>query len=209
MAGLIQGAAWYHGEGVYKTLPQIAIFMVLRAMLGLFIIAGAVIGLWNAILTLRRGEPLGGLCAGRRCESMKMTPALVVIGSLLVFWSSVIIAIVLPAMTIDEQPSDLWRPWSAKEAAGHDLYVRNGCSYCHSQFVRVVDSDLGAERIAQKGDYVGYTPAILGTDAHGSGPLAGRRRASRRLAGRAFHEPALHAADVADALVGIPRPGSH
>ncbi len=58
MAGLIQGEAWYHGEGVYKTLPQIAIFMVLRAMLGLFIIAGAVIGLWNAIQTVRRGEPL-------------------------------------------------------------------------------------------------------------------------------------------------------
>ncbi len=98
---------------------------------------------------------------------MKMTPALVVIGGLLVFWCSVIIAIILPAMTINESPSELWRPWSAKEAAGHDLYVRNGCSYCHSQFVRVVDSDLGSERIAQKGDYVGYTPAILGTERIG------------------------------------------
>jgi len=56
-AGLIQGSAWYQGEGVYKTLPQIAIFMVLRALLGLFIIAGAVIGLCNAVLTVKRGEP--------------------------------------------------------------------------------------------------------------------------------------------------------
>ena len=95
---------------------------------------------------------------------MKMTPALVVIGGLMVFWCSVIIAVILPAMTINEKPSELWRPWTAKEAAGHDLYVRNGCSYSHSQFVRVMDSDLGSERIAQKGDYVGYTPAILGTE---------------------------------------------
>ncbi|MGO8706001.1 MAG: cbb3-type cytochrome c oxidase subunit I [Candidatus Brocadiia bacterium] len=56
-AGLIQGSAWYQGEGVYKTLPQIAIFMILRALLGLFIIAGAAIGLCNAVLTVKRGEP--------------------------------------------------------------------------------------------------------------------------------------------------------
>lgn len=94
---------------------------------------------------------------------MKMTPALVVIGSLMVFWCSVIIAIILPAMTLNDKPSELWRPWSAKEAAGHDLYVRNGCSYCHSQFIRVMDSDLGSERIAQQGDYVGnIPPAKLG-----------------------------------------------
>jgi cytochrome c oxidase cbb3-type subunit 1 len=57
-AGLIQGSAWYQGEGVYKVLPEIAPYMALRALLGLFIIAGAVIGLWNAILTVKRGEPI-------------------------------------------------------------------------------------------------------------------------------------------------------
>ena len=34
-------------------------------------------------------------------------------------------------------------------------------------FVRTIDWDLGAERIAQRGDYVGYTPAILGTERTG------------------------------------------
>ena len=52
---------------------------------------------------------------------MKMTPALVVIGSLMVFWCSVIVAVILPAMTINEKPSDQWRSWTAKEAAGHVL----------------------------------------------------------------------------------------
>jgi len=98
---------------------------------------------------------------------MKMTPALVVIGGLMVFWSSVIIAIILPATTLNERPSESWRQWTAREEAGHDLYVRNGCSYCHSQFVRVVDWGQGAERIAEKGDYVGYNPAILGTERTG------------------------------------------
>jgi cbb3-type cytochrome c oxidase subunit II len=98
---------------------------------------------------------------------MKMTPALALVGSLMVFWTSVFLVIILPSATMEERPSAAWRPWTAQEAAGHDLYVRNGCSYCHSQFIRVTDQDLGAHRIAERGDYVGYQPAILGTERTG------------------------------------------
>ena len=99
--------------------------------------------------------------------NMKMTPALVVIGGLLVFWASVFIAVILPGVTMDEKPSEIWRTWTPDETAGHLLYVQNGCSYCHSMFIRTIDWDLGAERIAQRGDYAGYTPAILGTERTG------------------------------------------
>ena len=98
---------------------------------------------------------------------MKMTPALVVVGGLLVFWSSIFIAVILPVVTMEEPPSGAWRTWTAAEDAGHDLYVRNGCSYCHSLYVRVTDWDLGADRIAERGDYVGQNPAILGTERTG------------------------------------------
>jgi cytochrome c oxidase cbb3-type subunit II len=98
---------------------------------------------------------------------MKMTPALLVVGSLLVFWSSVFVIVILPAVTLHETPSDAWQPWSPAETQGHQLYVQNGCSYCHSQFVRVTDWDNGAARIAQKGDYYQYDPAILGTERTG------------------------------------------
>jgi cytochrome c oxidase cbb3-type subunit 1/cytochrome c oxidase cbb3-type subunit I/II len=57
-AGLIQGSSWLNGEGVYKVLPQIAPYMFLRMLLGLFIIASAYIGLYNVIATIRRGQPL-------------------------------------------------------------------------------------------------------------------------------------------------------
>ena len=56
---------------------------------------------------------------------------------------------------------------AAGEQAGHELYVANGCSYCHSQFIRTIDWGLGAERIAQAGDYVEQQPAILGTERTG------------------------------------------
>jgi cytochrome c oxidase cbb3-type subunit II len=99
--------------------------------------------------------------------NIKMTPALVVIGGLMVFWSSVFVAVILPSFTMDEKPSEIWRAWTPEESAGHLLYVQNGCSYCHSMFVRTIDWDLGAERIAQRGDYANYTPAILGTERTG------------------------------------------
>lgn len=100
---------------------------------------------------------------------MKMTPALLVIGGLMVFWSSVIVAVIIPAATMDEKPKveDNWQPWNDDLKHGNQLYVANGCSYCHSQFVRTVDSDLGADRIAQRTDYFEEEPIILGTERWG------------------------------------------
>ena len=58
-AGLIQGASWRSGEGVYKVLPQMAPYMFLRALLGVAIISAAAIGLYNVIMTIWKGEPIG------------------------------------------------------------------------------------------------------------------------------------------------------
>jgi len=85
----------------------------------------------------------------------------------MVFWASTFIMVILPAMMMEVEPSDIWRPWTPDEQAGNKLYVTNGCSYCHSQFVRTMDWERGAERIAQAGDYYGQTPAILGTERTG------------------------------------------
>lgn len=56
IAGLIQGEAWYNGETVYRVLPQINAYMMMRAGFGVFIIAGAVIGLYVIVMTVRKGE---------------------------------------------------------------------------------------------------------------------------------------------------------
>lgn len=98
---------------------------------------------------------------------MRMTPALLVIGGLLVFWASVFIIVILPVTTIHPSPSEIWRPVTAEEEQGYRLYVNNGCSYCHSKYIRIVDWGLGAERIAQSGDYIDQSPVLLGTERTG------------------------------------------
>ena len=50
--GLIQGNAWYNGETLYRTLPEIQPYYILRASLGTFIMIGAYLGLYNMIRSL-------------------------------------------------------------------------------------------------------------------------------------------------------------
>jgi cbb3-type cytochrome oxidase subunit 1 len=57
-AGLIQGQDWLNGETVYRVVPLIKPYMILRLAFGLLIIAGAIIGLYNVIMTFYKGETI-------------------------------------------------------------------------------------------------------------------------------------------------------
>ena len=52
IAGLIQGNAWYIGETLYRTLPMLQPYYVARASLGLIIVIGAYIGVYNVVRSL-------------------------------------------------------------------------------------------------------------------------------------------------------------
>ena len=52
IAGLIHGQAWINGETVYRVLPQIHPYYIVRVMLGLTIAVGAYIGLYNIIRSI-------------------------------------------------------------------------------------------------------------------------------------------------------------
>jgi cytochrome c oxidase cbb3-type subunit I len=54
IAGLIQGSGWLNGEDVYRILPQIHLYMVLRAATALPLLIAAVIGVFNIFMSLYR-----------------------------------------------------------------------------------------------------------------------------------------------------------
>jgi len=56
VAGLIQGAAWLTGETVYKTLPDLKPFFVVRAVGGSMVVVGAYIQAYNIYKTVRSGQ---------------------------------------------------------------------------------------------------------------------------------------------------------
>ena len=94
---------------------------------------------------------------------MRMTPKLLIGGSLVIFAAVFFISVFLPAVTQSDRPSETFRRRSPLEEAGRKIFIQNGCSYCHSQYIRPVDWDLGAERIAQAGDYIQDRPHQLGS----------------------------------------------
>lgn len=98
---------------------------------------------------------------------MKMNPPIIITGSALLFAATFFISALLPWMTITDQPSEIYRPRTPLENEGRKVYVNNGCTYCHTQFIRPIDWDIGAERIARPGDYIEDQPHLLGTERTG------------------------------------------
>jgi len=98
---------------------------------------------------------------------MKMTPRLIFLGSALILAAVVFVVVLVPYLTRHDAPSELHRLRSSEESAGRALYIANGCVYCHSQSIRTIDWGLGAERIAQAGDYVADRPILLGSQRTG------------------------------------------
>jgi cytochrome c oxidase cbb3-type subunit 1 len=52
IVGLIQGNAWLNGETVYRVLPEVHMYYVIRASIGLLIFFGALIGFYNIMRSL-------------------------------------------------------------------------------------------------------------------------------------------------------------
>jgi len=98
---------------------------------------------------------------------VKMTLKLIVYGGLVIFACVLFVAVILPWITVSDKPSNIFRTRTALEEKGRSLYIANGCTYCHTQFVRNIDWGLGAERIAQSGDYVAERPHLLGSERTG------------------------------------------
>jgi len=58
-------------------------------------------------------------------------------------------------------------PRSAEAERGRQVYLREGCGFCHTQFVCDLPMDRPFGRPSRPGDYVGEHPPMLGTQRTG------------------------------------------
>ncbi len=98
---------------------------------------------------------------------MRRSDGIIIIGSTLVVLAAIFSTVMWPFMTIHQRPSDQWRPLTPLEERGRQIYVANGCTYCHSQYIRPQDWGHGAVRIAKAGDYYQQQPHLLGSERTG------------------------------------------
>jgi cytochrome c oxidase cbb3-type subunit 2 len=89
-------------------------------------------------------------------------------GSTLVYAGLAIVMGVLPGITLSQTPAGPGvKPLTPIEAEGRDVYVANGCSYCHTQQVRPLPQDQGFGRPSAPGDFAYQTPELLGSERTG------------------------------------------
>jgi len=102
-------------------------------------------------------------------KKMLMTPLMATVGAMLAFFTVVFVVVYLPTTTFEPEPSENWRPLSEQEMQGRNVFLANGCIYCHSGFTRPQDAFASQyyvySRVSEPGDYegAGETPNLFGT----------------------------------------------
>lgn len=89
-------------------------------------------------------------------------------GSTLVYLGLALLMGVLPGIELSRTPAGPGVvPLTPLQARGRDVYVANGCSYCHTQQVRPLAQDKVFGRPSAPGDFAYQTPELLGSERTG------------------------------------------
>ena len=96
-------------------------------------------------------------------------PILIVLGAFAVMASAICLLVLAPAAMLGEvRPPAGLAPYTARQLAGRQVYIANGCLYCHSQQIRdpafTTDVDRGwGNRATVPADYFYDRPHLMGT----------------------------------------------
>jgi cytochrome c oxidase cbb3-type subunit II len=94
--------------------------------------------------------------------------SLIVGGSTLVYAVLALMMAVVPGFELSRTAAGPGvHPLTAIESQGREVYVANGCSYCHTQQVRPVDEDKVFGRPSAASDFAYQTPELLGSERTG------------------------------------------
>jgi len=92
----------------------------------------------------------------------------IVAAAVIVFSVLTLVMAVLPALREQafSTPASV-TPRTGDAERGRQVYMREGCGFCHTQFVRDLPMDRPYGRASQPGDYVLEDPPMLGTQRTG------------------------------------------
>jgi cbb3-type cytochrome oxidase subunit 1 len=180
VAGLQQGYTWVAGvqsrefanvgDGFRNSLEPIEGLQVAQ-FVGLGMVVVALVLFVAGVL--RHGASRAGASSTPLSLEMPTAPLRGVLqGALALFVVGGIAVALLPALESDEPASALAAatrsyPVSSSEARGAELYVAEGCWYCHTQQVRPIVTDIGLGPVSVAGDYVYDDVDLLGLERIG------------------------------------------
>jgi mono/diheme cytochrome c family protein len=184
IAGIVQGRAWEDGLPWIKSVQASRGYWIIRAVSGVVLVTGFVS---TALAFTTGSRPAPEDVEARRLEVLERDfviaelPAehvptsrrlglmfVAIFGAAIACFLGSFVALgVLPGAEVRTAmllaPRDLPRP-TASETRGRGIYMREGCAYCHTQQVRMLDGDMtrfgaASESWEQRHD----TPHLWGT----------------------------------------------
>ena len=187
-SGLAQGFMWkeFTPEGTLaypnflETVLQIRPMFLIRAIGGLLYLAGTIVGVVCLFKTMAQGtleadeeaqapalDPTSNAGTGHRLlESKSFIFSILTVVALLVGGAFEILPLILDKSNTPKIASV--QPYTPLELEGRDIYIREGCSLCHSQMIRPFRSET--ERYGEYskiGEYVYEHPFLWGSKRTG------------------------------------------
>jgi cytochrome c oxidase cbb3-type subunit I/II len=167
-----------------ETVTQIIPMYWMRAIGGSLYIVGAIVGIYNAVLTIKKGTnvedelaeapALTQIRKGRLASEgfhswLERRPIQLTILATVAILIGGILQIVPTIMVKSNIPTiSSVKPYTPLELEGRDLYIREGCVSCHSQMIRPFRSET--ERYGEyskAGEYVYDHPFLWGSKRTG------------------------------------------
>jgi cbb3-type cytochrome oxidase subunit 1 len=202
MGGLLAGFTWAaganeavatsHGEGFFNTTAPQEPYLVARAV-GMSVFALAqVIFLFAAFRRSPADAPPAAIADDRGVIDVEFGGAPTAIGwrglrygSVALFAVAAMVAWLLPSLdpanseaTVLGDTARMYPEGSAL-AAGREIYLVEGCWYCHTQEVRSIVTDVGLGPVSVAGDYAHESPVLRGVERVGPDLMhAGSRKGS-------------------------------
>jgi len=192
VAGFVQASMWkqFNPDGTLtygnflETVSEIIPMYWMRAIGGSMFIVGALIGVYNIIMTARAGQkvtdelaesaPLERVTKKRTSKEgyhtwLERRPVKLTIFATIAILIGGMVQII-PSLMVDEYVPTISsvKPYTPLELEGRDLYIRESCVSCHSQMIRPFRSEV--ERYgeyAKAGEFVYDHPFLWGSKRTG------------------------------------------
>ena len=92
----------------------------------------------------------------------------IITGAMVILAGATALLVIMPYLLLEDvKPPVGLKPYTDQQLVGRQVYIANGCVYCHSQQPRDVklapDATRGWGRASVAGDYAYDTPHLLGT----------------------------------------------
>jgi cytochrome c oxidase cbb3-type subunit 1 len=184
--GLIQGRMLETGANFVDTVVEMKPWWFVRTLAGATMDIGFVIMTINLFMTARRGAPFDAAADSALLVVSETRPAgdevgwysrpssIFLIAGIGFFVLAVVVQGILPSIlpqTYDPTVTSASTgqtirvvDYTPQELRGRQIFIRDGCWYCHSQFVRpVTGEDRRWGPVSQAGEYVFDQPQMLST----------------------------------------------